>query len=211
MLWLHSAGPGYRACAMHCMVCVCSLTFACTHCTKPYRDGQAELVQVGGVTGLHASNRLWPQWGEMKNELLLIWCDCSEVASGSGHGLATDIFSLGSVLYTMLVGGPPFESSDLLETINRIKAVLYKMPNLLSAKAQHLIMSVMRLSPSDRLTLHGLCWSPCVLCFCQLSHFHVIQLYAVIIIIHWVVASSVSHWTVSGPLATLCIDITWSW
>ena len=82
--------------------------------------------------------------------------DCSEVASGSGHGLATDIFSLGSVLYTMLVGGPPFESSDLLETINRIKAVLYKMPNLLSAKAQHLIMSVMRLSPDDRLTLNGL-------------------------------------------------------
>ena len=78
----------------------------------------------------------------------------------------------------MLVGGPPFESSDLLETINRIKAVLYKMPNLLSAKAQHLIMSVMRLSPSDRLTLHGLC---CILYCCHSSCVCIIQLNAVIV------------------------------
>jgi polo-like kinase 1 len=78
-----------------------------------------------------------------------------EVASGTGHGLETDIFSLGSVLYTMLVGGPPFESSNVQDTINNIKGVLYKMPNLLSAKAQHLIMSVMRLNPNDRLSLNG--------------------------------------------------------
>jgi len=55
----------------------------------------------------------------------------------------------------MLVGGPPFESSNVQDTINNIKGVLYKMPNLLSAKAQHLIMSVMRLNPADRLTLNG--------------------------------------------------------
>ncbi len=47
------------------------------------------------------------------NSLPLIYflCVCSEIATRSAHGLESDVWSLGCMLYTFLTGRPPFDVS----------------------------------------------------------------------------------------------------
>ena len=64
-----------------------------------------------------------------------------EVANNTGHGAKTDVFSLGCVFYTMLIGEPPFNTTSTRETLERVKKQDYHIPNNigLSIDAKHLI------------------------------------------------------------------------
>ncbi|NWU95529.1 PLK3 kinase, partial [Upupa epops] len=76
-----------------------------------------------------------------------------EVLLRQGHGPESDVWSLGCVMYTLLCGNPPFETSDLKETYRCIKQVEYTLPAFLSLPAKHLITGILRRNPQDRLTL----------------------------------------------------------
>ncbi|MEE6495269.1 hypothetical protein FKM82_001996 [Ascaphus truei] len=76
-----------------------------------------------------------------------------EVLYRQGHGPESDVWSLGCVMYTLLCGSPPFETSDLKETYRCIKQVKYTLPACLSSSARHLIVGILKRSPSERLTL----------------------------------------------------------
>ncbi|XP_063283781.1 serine/threonine-protein kinase PLK3 isoform X2 [Pelobates fuscus] len=76
-----------------------------------------------------------------------------EVLYRQGHGPESDVWSLGCVMYTLLCGTPPFETSDLKETYRCIKQVKYTLPACLSSAARHLIVGILKRSPSERLTL----------------------------------------------------------
>uniref|UniRef100_A0A8C3K5M4 Serine/threonine-protein kinase PLK3 n=1 Tax=Calidris pygmaea TaxID=425635 RepID=A0A8C3K5M4_9CHAR len=76
-----------------------------------------------------------------------------EVLLRQGHGPESDVWSLGCVMYTLLCGSPPFETSDLKETYRCIKQVEYTLPAFLSLPAKHLIASILRRNPQDRFTL----------------------------------------------------------
>ncbi|MBN3306884.1 PLK1 kinase, partial [Amia calva] len=52
-----------------------------------------------------------------------------EVLCKKGHSFEVDIWSLGCILYTLLVGKPPFETSCLKETYIRIKKNDYTVPS----------------------------------------------------------------------------------
>jgi len=65
--------------------------------------------------------------------------DCREVACRSAHGLEADVWSLGCMLYTMLVGKPPFDTEGVKTTLNRVILGDYEIPNSISPAAKHLI------------------------------------------------------------------------
>ncbi|XP_067846186.1 serine/threonine-protein kinase PLK3 isoform X1 [Heptranchias perlo] len=76
-----------------------------------------------------------------------------EVLNKQGHGPEADIWSLGCVMYTMLFGRPPFETSDLKDTYRCIRAVEYTMPSSFSVPAKDLIGSILKKNPEQRPTL----------------------------------------------------------
>ncbi|KAF6126447.1 polo like kinase 2 [Phyllostomus discolor] len=56
-------------------------------------------------------------------------------------------------MYTMLLGRPPFETTNLKETYRCIREARYTMPSSLLAPAKHLIASMLSKNPQDRPSL----------------------------------------------------------
>lgn len=73
-----------------------------------------------------------------------------EVLNKQGHGCESDVWALGCVMYTMLLGRPPFETTNLKETYRCIREARYSTPSSLSPQAKHLISSMLAKNPVDR-------------------------------------------------------------
>ncbi|TRY64457.1 hypothetical protein DNTS_017140 [Danionella cerebrum] len=73
-----------------------------------------------------------------------------EVLCKKGHSFEVDIWSLGCILYTLLVGKPPFETSCLKETYVRIKKNEYSVPRHISPVASALIRRMLHADPTLR-------------------------------------------------------------
>uniref|UniRef100_A0A8C9TN58 Serine/threonine-protein kinase PLK n=1 Tax=Scleropages formosus TaxID=113540 RepID=A0A8C9TN58_SCLFO len=76
-----------------------------------------------------------------------------EVLNKQGHGCESDVWALGCVMYTMLLGRPPFETTNLKETYKCIREARYSMPSSLSLPAKQLIASMLSKNPENRPTL----------------------------------------------------------
>jgi len=76
------------------------------------------------------------------------------VSPGSYAGRPADMWSLGVMLYTMLVGRYPFADPDACTLFARIRRGRYPLPSevCLSAPARCLIRSLLTINPSDRLS-----------------------------------------------------------
>lgn len=79
-----------------------------------------------------------------------------EVLCKKGHSFEVDVWSLGCILYTLLVGKPPFETSCLKETYNRIKKNNYTIPWHINPAASSLIKRMLHADPSQRPTISEL-------------------------------------------------------
>ena len=79
--------------------------------------------------------------------------DFREIAMRTAHGLEADVWSVGCMLYTLLVGHPPFDTQGVKNTLNRVISAEYHLPGHLSPEAKHLIQSLLQKNPKDRLPL----------------------------------------------------------
>jgi polo-like kinase 1 len=77
-----------------------------------------------------------------------------EVLNKKGHSYEVDVWSLGCILYTLLIGKPPFETSCLKDTYAKIKKNEFTIPpNKISSQAKNLIHALLQPDPNSRPTM----------------------------------------------------------
>lgn len=81
---------------------------------------------------------------------------------GEGHSFEVDVWSVGVILYTLIVGRPPFQTSNVQKIYDRIRRNEYEIPAEanVSHEAQSLIRQILSQRPSERPTLNEILAHP---------------------------------------------------
>ena len=74
-----------------------------------------------------------------------------EIVMRLEYGKAVDWWTLGSIIYEMLVGAPPFYVENRQELFERIKFDVPKYPSTMSPNTKNLIESLLKKDPAKRL------------------------------------------------------------
>ncbi|CAH0394245.1 unnamed protein product [Bemisia tabaci] len=86
-----------------------------------------------------------------------------EVVTKSAHGLEIDAWSVGILLYTLLVGHPPFDTDAVKSTLTRVAMAPLEIPAHLSMEAKDLIQSLLQKNPEKRMQLRDVLTHPLML------------------------------------------------
>jgi polo-like kinase 1 len=73
-----------------------------------------------------------------------------EILGKKGHGCEVDVWSIGCILFTLLAGKPPFETTSLKETYCRIQHCDYSIPVTMNKCATNMIRRIFVKDPSKR-------------------------------------------------------------
>ena len=93
-----------------------------------------------------------------------------EVATRSSHGLEADVWGLGCLLYTLLVGRPPFDTAGVRSTLTKVVMADYSLPDHLglSHEVRDLIGQLLRKNPAERIKLLDISGHPWMRTECSL-------------------------------------------
>ena len=79
-----------------------------------------------------------------------------EILEGkAGHSYEVDIWSLGVIIYTLIIGKPPYETPDVKTTYKKIRMNNYNFPDHvpITDNARNLITKILNLDPLKRPSL----------------------------------------------------------
>ena len=81
-----------------------------------------------------------------------------EVLYGTGHSYEVDIWAIGVIIYTLLIGKPPFETREVKTTYTKIKKADFSFPIIskISVAAKNIIKKILILDPKKRPSLNDL-------------------------------------------------------
>ena len=82
-----------------------------------------------------------------------------EVLEGKqGHSYEVDVWSIGVIIYTLIIGKPPFETSDVKTTYKRIRMNAYTFPDnvQITDSARDLITKILNNDPAKRPSIDDL-------------------------------------------------------
>jgi len=74
-----------------------------------------------------------------------------EILDGKGYDKAVDWWSLGTLIYEMLTGKPPFYASHTLEMYRKILSEELKFPDYVSQKSRALLLQLLERDPNKRI------------------------------------------------------------
>ncbi|KAI0039012.1 Pkinase-domain-containing protein [Auriscalpium vulgare] len=76
--------------------------------------------------------------------------------TANGHSFEVDTWSIGVILYTLVVGRPPFQTKDVKEIYQRIRDNQYEFPSdrEISLEARELVKQILTPDPQQRPSLH---------------------------------------------------------
>ncbi|KAL1412064.1 Cell cycle serine/threonine-protein kinase cdc5/MSD2 [Vanrija albida] len=78
--------------------------------------------------------------------------------TANGHSFEVDVWSVGVILYTLLIGKPPFQTKDVKAIYRRIRENRYEFPadKEISSSAMDLISSILNSNPDKRPSLQAI-------------------------------------------------------
>lgn len=83
-----------------------------------------------------------------------------EVASRAAHGLPVDVWGVGCMMYTLLVGKPPFDTDGIRSTLTRVVMVDFSMPSYLSMEAKDLLNRLLCKNQYERIHIDAVLAHP---------------------------------------------------
>jgi len=137
------------------------LALECLHAhTIVYRDLKPENVLLDAEGHIRLVDFGLSKEGITPTNLTHTFCGtpeylAPEVIHGGGYGLPVDWWSLGTLLYEMLTGLPPFYNQNLHAMYERILRAKLHYPAYLSASARSLLQALLDRNPATRLGSNG--------------------------------------------------------